>query len=151
MPSVNAIELRKAKVLRVDPHSLHGAIGIQQALSQRRMSVDGEHHFFHRAFQLHHGDGLGDQLCGLRAEDMHAENLAVLHIGNDLHEAVVIAKNRSLGVARKREFAHLDREALFLGLRLGQANRTDLRLGIGAAGDAVTPHRAEFTSMPRFL
>ena len=51
--------------------------------------MDGEHQLFYGCFELHRDDALGDQLRRLRADDMYAENLAVLRIGDDLYKAVV--------------------------------------------------------------
>ena len=84
------------------------------------MRVDGEHQLVDGAFELHHGDSLGDELGGLRADDVHAEDLAVLRVGNDLHEAIVAADDRGFGVAGERELADLDLVALLLGLRFGE-------------------------------
>jgi hypothetical protein len=54
----------------------------------------------------------------------------------------VVAQDGGLGVAREGEFADLDLVALFPGLGLGQTDRADLRLGIGAARNAATADRA---------
>ena len=77
----------------------------------------------------------------LRPDDVHAQNLAVFRIGDNLHKAVVAAHDRRLGVAGEGKLAHLDFVAFFFGLRLSQARRANLRLGIGAARNAIAPHR----------
>ena len=53
------------------------------------MRVDGEHHLVDRRLQLNRRHRFRNQLGGLRADDVHAENLAVLRVGDHLHEAVV--------------------------------------------------------------
>ncbi len=55
------------------------------------MRVDREHQLFHRGFEFHGGNGLGDELCGLRSDDVDAENFTMLSVGDDFHEAVVLA------------------------------------------------------------
>ena len=64
----------------------------------------------------------GDDLRRVRADDVDAENLAVLGVGDDLDEAVVRVEDGGLGVADEGELADLDLVALLLGLRLGQAD-----------------------------
>ena len=107
-----------------------------RALGHRRVGVDGEHHLFDRRFELDRGDALGDDLGRVRADDVDAEDLAVLRVRDDLDEAVVRIEDRRLRVADERELADLDLVALLLGLRLGQADGGDLRIAVGAARDA---------------
>ena len=83
----------------------------------------------------------GDQLVGLRADDVDAENLAVLLVGDHLDEAVVTAEDRRLAVADERKLADLHLEALRLGLRFGQADAADSGLGVGRAGNAILVDR----------
>ena len=73
---------------------------------------------------------------------MHAENLAVLRIGNYLHKAIMRINDRCLGVAHKGELANFHLMALLLGLRLGQADAGDLRVRVGTARDARAIDRA---------
>ena len=77
--------------LRVDRHSVHAVRSIQHGFSQGRMGVDGPHQIFHGGFEFHCGHGFGDQLRRLRANDVHAENLAIVRIGNNLDEALMLA------------------------------------------------------------
>ena len=93
------------------------------------MGVDGEHHLFDCGFEFERGDGFGDDLRGLRADDVDAEDLAVLGVGDDFDEAIVAADDGGLGVADEGELADFDLVALFFGLRFGQADDADLRLG----------------------
>ena len=82
--------------------------------------MDGKHHLLQRAFQLHHRNRLRNNLGSLWPDDVHAQNLTVLRIGDHFHKPVVTAQDRRLRVSRKRELAHLHLEALFLRLRLRQ-------------------------------
>src|SRR5258708_17843344 len=74
--------------LEVDRLVLHRAERIQQPLVERRVRVDGEHHFFHRGFQFQCGDGFADQFGRARADDVYAQDLAVLSVGNHFDESI---------------------------------------------------------------
>src|SRR5579884_1523464 len=92
----------------IDCFAFHAAEAIEQCLVQRWMSVDSEHHLLHRRFELHGGDGFGDQLRRRRSDNVHAENFAVLLFGDDLDKSFVIADDAGLGIGSKREFAYFD-------------------------------------------
>ena len=59
-------------------HAFDAGEAIEHALGEGRVGVDGKHHLFDRGFELHRGDALGDDLGRVRADDVDAENLAVL-------------------------------------------------------------------------
>ncbi len=61
----------------------------------------------------------------------------LLGVGDDLHEAVMRVEDGSLRVADEGELADLDVIALLLGLRLGEADACNLRLGVGATRDVL--------------
>src|SRR5438552_17888624 len=102
------------------------------------MSVNGVHQVFARSFQLHRGYRFRDQLGGLRADNVHAQDFAVLLVGNYFDEPFVRADDGSLGISDEGEFADLDLAAALFGLGLGQTDAADLRLAIGGAGHAVS-------------
>ena len=66
------------------------------------MGVDGVHHGLDGGFRFHGGDGFGDELEGLGADDVDAENFAVLLVGDDFDEAIVMAEDGGLAVGRRR-------------------------------------------------
>ena len=71
------------------------------------------------------------------------EDFAILRVGDDLDEAVVRVEDGGLGVARSNgNSCDLDLVALFLRLRLREADAADLRVAVGAARDAVFADRA---------
>src|ERR1700744_990025 len=72
--------------LDVDGHTFDAGEAVEQGFGYGRMGVDGEHHLFDGGFELEGGDGFGDDLGGVGAEDVDAEDLAVLCIGDDLDE-----------------------------------------------------------------
>src|SRR5579872_4232564 len=106
------------------------------------MRVDGEHHLFYRGFELHRGYGFGDQLGGLWADDVHAQNLAILLFRNHFDETVMAADDAGFGVCGKGELADLHFVALLLGLRFSKADTADLRLAIRAARNQIALYRA---------
>ena len=69
-----------------------------------------------------------------RADDVDAQNLAVLLVRHHFDEALVMAEDGGAAVARERELADLHLVALRPRLRLGHAHAADARLGIGAPG-----------------
>ena len=99
--------------------------------------MDGPHQVFHRGFEFHGGDGFGDQFGGLRADDVHAENLAVVRVANDLDEAFVLADDRGARVGGEGELADLDVVSRFARLGFRQADAADFRMAIGRAGNAL--------------
>ena len=70
-------------------------------------------------------------------------SLAVFGVGDHFDEAVVAVDDAGLGVAGEGKLADLDFVAFLLGLGLGEAGAADLRIGVGAGGDAVAPDGAE--------
>jgi len=63
------------------------------------MGVNGLHHDIDGSLGLHGGNGFGDQLEAVGADDVHAEDLAVLLVGDDLDEAFVLAEDGGAAIA----------------------------------------------------
>ncbi|MNS79726.1 hypothetical protein D3C72_1133880 [compost metagenome] len=85
-----------------------------------------------------HGDGGDvalDHLGHFVADHVGADQGAGLGVEDDLDEAVDLARRHGLAVHAEREAADLDLALLGAGTLLGDADRGDLRLGVGAAGD----------------
>ena len=98
------------------------------ALAERRVGV-------HVAGQLGRGEvpllrqrELGQQLGHVVADEVPAEQLAVLAVGDQLDEAAGVAEAVRLAVGGERERGDLDVVALVAGLLLGEAEAGDLRL-----------------------
>src|SRR5688572_22939132 len=121
--------------LRIDGESVDGVEAFAHRFVQSRVRVDGVHHRLDRCFSFHRGYALADELEGLRPDDVDAEDLAVLRVGNDLDEAGVVAEDGSLAVAHEGELADLYVQTLRLGLRFGETDAADAGLGVGGAGD----------------
>ncbi len=69
-------------------------------------------------FTGHHE--LVDHFRGMRAHDVCAQNLPVLRVADDLHEAVGLARGARAPVRREGELADLVLELLLLALLLGE-------------------------------
>ena len=103
--------------------------------------MNREHHFLERRFEFNRCNGFRNQFGGRGADDVNAENLSVLCVGDDFEEAVVRVNDGGLGVSGEWKLSDLDVVALFFCLGLGKSYAGDLRLSVGAAGDAIAIHR----------
>ena len=57
--------------------------------------MNGPHQVFHGSFEFHGRDRLGDQFGRLWTDNMDAENLSVICVGNYLNETFVLTHYRS--------------------------------------------------------
>src|ERR1039458_4755984 len=89
--------------LRIDGKTVYRVEGLAQSFVERGMRVDGLHHHLDRGFGFHGGDRFRDQLESLRPDDVYAQNLTVLLLGDYLNEALVVSQNRRAAIARERE------------------------------------------------
>ena len=81
--------------------------GFADGLRHRRVRVDGADQLFDRALEAQRERRLGDQLRRARADHVHAEDLVVFLVGDDLDEAFGLAGN-----PRAAEDAELERADL---------------------------------------
>ena len=86
-----------------------------------------------RRLELEAERRLGDEVGGVRPDDVDAERVVGLGVGDDLGEALVLAADERLGDRLERDLADLERVAGGGGLRLGQPDRGDLRPAVGRA------------------
>ena len=101
------------------------------------MRVDGPHQIFDRGFEFHGGDGFGNQLRRLRSDDVHAENLPVVGVGDDLDEPFMLANDGRARVGSERELPQLHVVSGLAGFRFGEANAADFRMAIGRARNVL--------------
>src|SRR5579863_9373303 len=127
--------------LDIDGKPVHGVERLADGFIDGRMRVDGVHHGLHGGLGLHRQHAFGDQLIRLRADDVHAQDLAILLIGDDLDEAVVLAQDRGLAVGQERKLPDLDLVSLGSRLRFGETDAADAGFGVGRAGDAIPVDR----------
>ena len=55
--------------------------------------MDRPHQIFHGGLEFYRGYSLGDQFGRLRSNNVYAQNLTVISIGDDLDETLVLADN----------------------------------------------------------
>src|SRR5271166_5749375 len=99
------------------------------------MGVDGPHQIFDGGFEFHGGDGFGDQFGGLRADDVDAENFAVVGVADDLDETFVLADDARAGIGAEGELADFHVVSGFAGFGFGEADAADFGMAVGGAGD----------------
>ena len=86
---------------------------------------------------FHGGHRFGDQLEGLRPDDVHAQDFAVFSSATTLMNPSWLSRMVARLLPANGKLADLHLVALRAGLRFGQPHAADARLGVGAAGDAV--------------
>ena len=72
---------------------------------------------------------------------MHAQDFAILFIGNHLHKTLVRADDGRFGVSQKGKFAYFDLASALARLSLSQSHAADLRLAISRARNVVAIQR----------
>src|SRR5690625_1637906 len=96
-----------------------------------------------RRLERARGDHFGDKLSGIAADNVATKQLAILGIVDDLDEALGMAECRGFTRSREGEFADFQFVARFLGGLLRIADRSNLRLAVGGAGDAEAIERLD--------
>src|SRR5688572_22059184 len=74
---------------------------------QRRVRMDCMHHGLDCGFSFHRGDAFGDKFKCLRADDVNAQDLAVLRADDYLDETAMAAEDGRLAVSNERELTDL--------------------------------------------
>src|SRR5579863_4816349 len=97
--------------------------------------MDRPHQIFDGRFEFHGSNGLGYEFSGLRADDVDAEDFAVVGVADDFDEAFVLADNRSTRVRGEGKLADLYVVSGFASLGFGETDAADFGMAIGCAGD----------------
>ena len=71
------------------------------------MRVDGPHQVFHCRFHFHGCYCFGDQFGSLRADYVDAQDLAVICVGDNFDEALVLPHDAGAGIGGEGELADL--------------------------------------------
>src|SRR5271166_1786434 len=100
------------------------------------MGVDDVGKMLRGALQLESDYRLSNQLGRVGPDDVDAQDLAVLLIGDDLDEAVVRAHDAGARVGGERELADLYVVPQFLRLGFRQAHAADLGMAVSRVGNA---------------
>ena len=111
------------------------------ASRQRRVAVDDPRDLGVAALERADVDELLDQLGRPRADDVAAEQLAVLRLADDLDEAGAVAVDRARADGAVLDLADDDVVAGLLGLLLGQPERGDVRRAERRARDVDVDER----------
>jgi hypothetical protein len=77
---------------------------------------------FGRGLELHRHHGLGDQLAGLRADDVHTQDLVGAGIGQELDEAGGVAQRPRPAVGQERELPRLPEPEFFLSTHFNETH-----------------------------
>src|SRR5687767_2273114 len=138
-----AIETSKSTshVSRVYRRAMRRVGGLAHGFRHGRVRVDRADELLDRAFELQGHRRFGDELGGARADHVHAENLVVLLVEDDLDEALGLAGHAGPREHAELELAGLHLEAALLRLLLGQADAADLRVAVRAARHLVVVDR----------
>src|SRR6185503_5384140 len=104
------------------------------------MCMDREIHLFHRELVLTRNGQLVNELRGVRTDDVRTEDLSVLRVADDLHEAVRLAGRSRASARGEVEATHLVVELLFLALLLGEADGCDLRMAVRRTRNVAIVH-----------
>src|SRR5258706_15619660 len=90
-----------------------------------------------RCFHLHRKRWLSKQLGRRWSNDMHAENLAVLGIGNELHETALLTQNAGFRITHEIKLADLHFKPTFFRFLFAQSRPSDRWIRIDARRNMV--------------
>ena len=90
-----------------------------------------------RGLEFHRHHGFGDQLTGLRADDVHTQNLVRLGVSQDLDKPGGITQRTRPAIGQKRELPRLVGHTVGLELLLGAAHPGNLGRGVDHPRDGV--------------
>ena len=108
-----------------------------EGLRQGRMGMDGEADVLGVAAHLDRQRRLGDQVAGVGADDAAADQPAARLVPQRLGQALVAPERQRAPARRPGEHRLAEGEPLGLGLRLGDADPGDFRIGIGDRRDRL--------------
>src|SRR5688572_2409154 len=93
-------------------------------LGEGRVRVDRQVDFLDGELVLAGHAQLVNQLRGVRPDDMRAEDLAILRIADDLHEALGVARRPRAAIVREGKPSNLVVQLLLLALLLRQDRKS---------------------------
>src|SRR3972149_3012575 len=113
---------------------------LPERLGERGGGMDRGAQLPGRSLEEHRRAGLGDEVRHVRADEVDAEDLIAVAVGDDLGEALVVAADERLAVGDEGELAGLEGQAVALALLLAAPDRGDLRPAVGRAGRLQVIH-----------
>ncbi|MNT33155.1 hypothetical protein D3C72_1690670 [compost metagenome] len=112
------------------------------------MGVAGEGDVFRRGRELHGHAELTDHFADARADQVYAEYLVGLGVGQDFGEAFGLMVDLGPAVGGERELADFVLAAFGLELLFGLANAGQFRAGVDHPGNQVVVDLMGFTGNP---
>ena len=97
---LTAISPSKSEVQRALVHRQSRFLG---GFTQRRVGVADAGDVFGAGLELHGHHGFGDQLAGLWADDVHAQDFVGRGIGQELDETGGVAQRACAAIGQERE------------------------------------------------
>src|SRR5207245_2342419 len=122
-------------------HVHHSPQGIERRLSHglghRRVCVNRQLDLFHRVLVLPRHRQLVDDLGGVPAHDVGAQDLTVFLVAQDLHEPLGLARSPGPAVGREREPAGHVLEVSLLALVFGEPDAGHFGMAVRHAGYVI--------------
>src|SRR5947207_15737089 len=128
--------------LEMDCVAINGHRRLHHRLAQRRVGVDVATELPRIALEELCQRRLRDELGGVGPNDVRAQHLAGLGVGDDLDEAARLAVDLRAPDRREWKAANLYLVPVVASLLFGEADRGDLRVRVSAPGDQVLLHRS---------
>ncbi len=125
----------KSHRLEVDGLVVGTHAGLLDSLRERGVGVARAGNVLRGGAVLHSKYELADELAGVGADDVSAEDLVGLGVGDNLDEAFSVVVGARAGVGHEGELADPVRDAVLLQVVLGAANGRDLGVGVDDARD----------------
>src|SRR5690349_6860350 len=91
--------------------------------------------------ELHRHTSLSDQLGRVWSNDVHAQNLVVLLLADDLHKALFLTDDAGLARSGERKLSDLNVVTHLLRLRLSEPDRSDFRIAVSTVGNEAQVDR----------
>src|SRR3990172_11799926 len=127
---VTAMAGRPPPRSEVDRAAVDGHGRLADDLGERRVGVGRAPDLPGRRVEGEGERRLGDEVGGVRADEVDAQRVVGLLVPDHLGEALVLAADDRLGDRLEGDLADLVGDALLLALLLGQADRGDLRAAV---------------------
>src|SRR3954454_6722522 len=118
----------------IDASSVDRERRLAHDLGERRGRVRRPADLPGRRLQLEGDRRLGDEVRGVRADEVDAQGDVGLLVRDHLREALVLAADERLGDGLERHLADLHGDAAVLALLLAEADAGDLGAAVGRAG-----------------
>src|SRR5689334_881931 len=121
-PNCQLLPTANCQLLTVNSCAVRGMRLFDDRFRHRRMRVDGADQLLDGAFQLQRQRRFGNEFGRARSDHVDAEDLVVLLVGDDLHEALRLAGDLGAPEYAELERADADVVAALLRLGLGEAD-----------------------------